>query len=102
MLHALPVVTASPRRAGVTVTLFQNIHHQRELYRMGLRPSTAFGCIYNYLLFPKPETLAVLDKELQEVLAADVLIGVQVRGVRMGGYSKDVAPVSEWWGRETI
>ncbi|GLC46871.1 hypothetical protein PLESTM_001936600 [Pleodorina starrii] len=65
---------------GATVTMFHNIHHQRTLYeKFRLRPSTAFGCMYNYLFFPKPETLAVVQNQVWEVLAAELVIGVQIR-----------------------
>lgn len=59
--------------------LFQNVYHQRALRAMGLRASTAFGCAVNYLLFPKPETLAVIKVCVSEYVYMCVL--------------------DAWWGR---
>ncbi|KAG2445563.1 hypothetical protein HXX76_000176 [Chlamydomonas incerta] len=64
---------------GTSVGLFQNAYHQRALRAMGLRASTAFGCAVNYLLFPRPETLEVIKEEMDQVLAAPMVFGVQIR-----------------------
>ncbi|KAG2482047.1 hypothetical protein HYH03_018997 [Edaphochlamys debaryana] len=53
---------------GASVPLFHNVFHQRRLHELGLRPSTAFGCAYNMLFFPKEETLAVMGEELKQVI----------------------------------
>lgn len=43
---------------GSTSLLFDNPHHSEFLYSIGLRPETAFGCIFKYLFRPKPQVNA--------------------------------------------
>ncbi|KAG2483130.1 hypothetical protein HYH03_017976 [Edaphochlamys debaryana] len=64
---------------GVSVSLFHNAMHQRQLYALGLRPSTAFGCALNMMFFPKPETFAVVLEEMNQLLLEPLVIGVQIR-----------------------
>jgi hypothetical protein len=40
---------------GVTGKLFDNPYHSKQLYSMGLRPETIFGCALNFLFRPKNE-----------------------------------------------
>lgn len=44
------VFTASNR--GRTYRLFDNPYHRRALAEMGLRPETAFGCAFRFLIKP--------------------------------------------------
>ncbi|GFR42881.1 hypothetical protein Agub_g3873 [Astrephomene gubernaculifera] len=64
---------------GITISLFHNRFHNRQLTALGLRPSTAFGCAYNYLFFPRPETLEVVAEERAALLSAPLVIGIQIR-----------------------
>eukprot|EP01035_Chromulina_nebulosa_P025064 gene25064-32683_t len=40
---------------GKTIRMFENPHHVARLTSMGLTSYTAFGCLLNYLVQPKPE-----------------------------------------------
>jgi hypothetical protein len=37
------------------VGLFDNPFYRDQLFAMGLRPETAFGCGYDFLLYPQPK-----------------------------------------------
>mmetsp|Transcript_20532 Transcript_20532/g.28296 ORF Transcript_20532/g.28296 Transcript_20532/m.28296 type:complete len:339 (+) Transcript_20532:501-1517(+) len=51
---------------GKTVAIMANPYHKAELESQGFKPFTAFGCIINYLLQPKPEIfLPVVDTFMQ-------------------------------------
>jgi len=65
---------------GRTLQLFDNPHTGRSLYRMGLRPDTAFGCAFNYLFEPHPEALKPYAEELRVLQDPGVLkIGIHIR-----------------------
>ena len=40
-------------RRRFTVGMFENPFYRERLFRMGLRPETAFGCAFDFLLYPK-------------------------------------------------
>lgn len=86
---------------GKTIRMFENQKHITRLNATGLTPSTAFGCIVNYLIKPKPEVfLPVLDQlHTMATLTPDTLkIGIQIRtGDRTMGNSHH-APVDDYAG----
>lgn len=49
------LLTPLTQLQGMTYQIFRNPYHAHQLYEMGLRPETAFGCIINYLLELKQE-----------------------------------------------
>lgn len=65
---------------GLTHTLFSNVHHYNELYRMGLRPETAFGCAMNFLFSPHPHVMRPYANIISKLVDPRVMtVGVQVR-----------------------
>lgn len=65
---------------GLTHTLFYNTNHMAELFRMGLRPETAFGCAINFLFEPWPSTMRPYAAIINELSKPAVLaIGIQIR-----------------------
>ncbi|EFJ50131.1 hypothetical protein VOLCADRAFT_89210 [Volvox carteri f. nagariensis] len=68
---------------GITVGLFNNPNHRRQLENLGLRPDTAFGCAAAFLFFPNAETraLAAEDPDLHSLMLDEhvIKIGIQIR-----------------------
>lgn len=65
---------------GHTVALFDNSFIKPFLDGIGLSPATAFGCIVNYLLVPRPEIFADLGPQLKAINEHQGLkIGIQIR-----------------------
>ena len=63
---------------GRSVRVFQDPFHRRDLYRMGLRPETAFRCIFNYLFRPRAE-LVELFRHHEATMDDRLTIGIQIR-----------------------
>lgn len=38
-----------------SVGLFDNPYYREQMFALGLRPETAYGCAYNFLLYPQPQ-----------------------------------------------
>ncbi|KAG2436291.1 hypothetical protein HXX76_006602 [Chlamydomonas incerta] len=69
---------------GISVALFNNPHHRRQMEGMGLRPDTAFGCAIAYLfgsLNEATRALAAADRRLHGIMTdeAAIKIGIQIR-----------------------
>ncbi len=66
--------------SGHSVALFDNPFIKPVLEDAGLSPATAFGCIVNYLLVPRPEIFADLGPQLRAINDHQGLkIGIQIR-----------------------
>ena len=62
--------------------LFANPHHRQQLFELGLRPETAFGCVLNFLMHPNREAAALVRPQYDALLATppgSLRIGLQVR-----------------------
>ena len=65
---------------GHSVALFDNPFIKPVLEGVGLSPATAFGCIVNYLLVPRPEIFEDLSPQLRAINDHQGLkIGIQIR-----------------------
>lgn len=65
---------------GLTHKLFDNPHHYRELYAMGLRPETAYGCALSFLFEPWPSVMAPIASIISKLDQTDPgFIGIQIR-----------------------
>jgi hypothetical protein len=67
---------------GKTIRMFENQHYVQRLQDMKLNPYTAFGCLLNYLVQPKPQIfLPMYDQFVQmtEPNPAVLKISIQVR-----------------------
>jgi hypothetical protein len=42
---------------GKILRMSENLFHKQQIYDMGIRPDTAFGCAYEYLFKPKPNII---------------------------------------------
>jgi hypothetical protein len=60
--------------------LIENPHHRAQLYAMGLRPETIFGCAMDFLLRPNEALFDMFNDELQVLSNKKALkIGIQIR-----------------------
>ena len=65
---------------GKTIALFSNPYTASQLYNLGLRPETAFGCALNYLFQPLPDMHKMFEHELAVLQNPAVFtIGLQIR-----------------------
>ncbi|KAG2484617.1 hypothetical protein HYH03_016571 [Edaphochlamys debaryana] len=68
---------------GISVAIFNNPHHRRQLEAMGLRPDTAFGCAAAYLFGVGAATraLAGRDPAMHAAMVDEsvIKIGIQIR-----------------------
>lgn len=70
---------------GKTIRMFENQNHVEQLKAMGLTPETAFGCMVNFLLKPKPDVFLPVIAQLETLGAASAVdskvlkIGIQIR-----------------------
>lgn len=67
---------------GKTIRMFENQNHIARLSATGLTSATAFGCIVNYLIKPKPEIFLPVVNQLHTMasLTSNILkIGIQIR-----------------------
>eukprot|EP00198_Chlamydomonas_reinhardtii_P010613 XP_001699950.1 predicted protein [Chlamydomonas reinhardtii] len=69
---------------GISVALFNNPHHRRQMEGMGLRPDTAFGCAMAYLfgsLNAATRALAAAEPRLHGIMTDEsaIKIGIQIR-----------------------
>ncbi|KAK9840560.1 hypothetical protein WJX81_001282 [Elliptochloris bilobata] len=65
---------------GATYHLTENPYHKSTLARMGLRPDTIFGCLFDYLFSPLPEVLRIFERELAVMRDTSTLkIAIQIR-----------------------
>jgi len=52
---------------GKLQRIFENLFHKQQLYEMGIRPDTAFGCAFEYLFKPKPEVIDIVKDAYEEM-----------------------------------
>ncbi|GIL75651.1 hypothetical protein Vretimale_15202 [Volvox reticuliferus] len=68
---------------GISVGLFSNPHHRRQMEALGLRPDTAFGCAVHFLFGLNAETrvLATAEPVLHGLMVDEdvIKIGIQIR-----------------------
>lgn len=65
---------------GAVVDLFSNPYHKAELFRMGLRPDTAYACALGFLFSPNRGVQDMFPAEAAIMADADALkIGIQIR-----------------------
>ncbi|KAJ3167393.1 hypothetical protein HDU88_002315 [Geranomyces variabilis] len=87
--HLTHVFYSSNR--GVSFRLFNNPYHRRKLLDMGLRPETAFRCVFNYLFHPRSNVEALMAPLRAEIHQPGTLvIGIQIR---LGDRSFSEGPV---------
>ena len=66
--------------AGLVVPLFDNPLYKQPLFKMGLRPETAFGCMYAFLFEILPAAREMLAHEIAAMEDPDsIKIGIQIR-----------------------
>ena len=65
---------------GVVVPLFDNALYKPQLFEMGLRPETAYGCMFNFLFDILPVVREMFARELA-IMEDDstIKIGIQIR-----------------------
>ena len=68
----IPPLAAS--QAGFSMRLLDNPHHKDELWRLGVRPGTAFACGIDFLLRIRPQALAPHKAALQVVFRATCVV----------------------------
>ena len=66
---------------GRVVKLFNNPHHSKQLYDMGLRPDTIFACGFHYLFEPNEAVKSMFQHYMDELQAspAALRIGINIR-----------------------
>lgn len=64
---------------GVINTLFNNPQYKSQLYRMGLRPETAYGCALEYLFAPSLAIKQHFHDEILTMTGDAMKIGIQIR-----------------------
>lgn len=82
---------------GVINVLFDNPLYQQQLYRMGLRPETAFGCAVDFLFAPAVAVRKYFVKEFELMSSSFFKIGIQIRlgdGYLAGGADTKYAEAS--------
>ncbi|OUM58117.1 hypothetical protein PIROE2DRAFT_16698 [Piromyces sp. E2] len=52
---------------GKLQRIFENVFHKQQLYEMGLRPDTAFGCAFEFLFKPKPDIIDIVKDAYDEM-----------------------------------
>jgi len=52
---------------GKLQRIFENVFHKQQLYEMGIRPDTAFGCAFEYLFKPKPDIIEIVQNAYEEM-----------------------------------
>ena len=74
------VVYINSCNAGMVVPLFDNPVYKQQLVNMGLRPETAYGCMYAFLFQVLPATKELLVRELAAMEDPEsIKIGIQIR-----------------------
>ena len=65
---------------GTSVRLFDNPYHANQLKSMGLTPETAFQCAIDFLFYPRPEVMGLMEHEMQILQEPPVFsIGMHIR-----------------------
>ena len=66
---------------GRVVRLFNNPHHSKQLYDMGLRPDTIFACGFQYLFEPNKAVKSLYQEYMDDLTAspAALKIGINIR-----------------------
>jgi len=64
---------------GVINVLFNNPVYKAQLYSMGLRPETAYGCALEYLFTPSLSVKEHFRDEIITMTGSSMKIGIQVR-----------------------
>lgn len=80
LAHCDTILSVSNR--GRTIHMFENPVYAKRLKEMELNPYTAFGCIVNYLLQPKPEIFLPLYNQFEVMTRLDpsvLKISIQIR-----------------------
>jgi len=52
---------------GKLQRIFENVFHKQQLYELGIRPDTAFGCAFEFLFKPKPEIMKIVQNAYEEM-----------------------------------
>jgi hypothetical protein len=52
---------------GKTIRIFENSNYQNQLNEMGITPHTAFGCLVEFLISPKPFIFLPVIEQLQTI-----------------------------------
>lgn len=66
--------------AGLVVPLFDNPVYKQQLFKMGLRPETAYGCMYAFLFEILPGAREMLAREIAAMENPNhIKIGIQIR-----------------------
>lgn len=74
------VIYVSRCNGGVVVPLFVNAIYRRQLFRMGLRPETAYGCMFNFLFDILPAVREMFAREIPIIEdSSSIKIGIQIR-----------------------
>eukprot|EP01116_Phalansterium_solitarium_P014015 TRINITY_DN3150_c0_g1_i1.p1 TRINITY_DN3150_c0_g1~~TRINITY_DN3150_c0_g1_i1.p1 ORF type:complete len:471 (-),score=103.10 TRINITY_DN3150_c0_g1_i1:384-1796(-) len=65
---------------GAVIPMFSNPHHKAALQRTGLRPEVAWGCMFNFLMRPRPEVLLEHEKDTAALRdPTTFVIGMHIR-----------------------
>ena len=82
---------------GVLNILFDNPVYTKELYNLGLRPETAFGCAIDFLFAPSIAVRTYFAHEFRVMSSSMLKIGIQIRlgdGYLKGGTDEKYADAS--------
>ena len=71
-IHRTQPFAVAASQAGFSMRLLDNPHHKDELWRLGVRPATAFACGVDFLLRIRPQALAPHQAALQVSYPANV------------------------------
>ena len=71
-IHRIQLFAVAASQAGFSMRLLDNTHHKDELWRLGVRPATAFACGVDFLLRIRPQALAPHQAALQVSYPAKV------------------------------
>lgn len=67
--------------------IFENLFHKQQLYEMGIRPDTAFGCAFEYLFKPKPEIIDIVKDAYEEMkIKRDYYLGQNTQYSKENNY----------------
>lgn len=74
------VIYVAHCNAGIIVPLFDNPLYKQKLFDMGIRPETAFGCMFNFLFNLAPELRGLFTPQINIMQDNTIVkIGIQIR-----------------------
>lgn len=74
------VIYVNRCNGGIVVPLFDNALYRLQLFRMGLRPETAYGCMFNFLFDILPTVRDMFAREISIMEdSSSIKIGIQIR-----------------------